>query len=233
MLETVLHATTRWDLPRLELSSKVQIGSHEWQPLAYTGADGALHRIITVDRWTDTDLAREGHSWFIAGDVAATGKAMTIHVIEIGQVRDGRRASPWARGWRHPTFSNVRMRFARKDGGDFEKWNKVYFTDGPQNGAEWVEGMYRDGVAQNLVKHIAVDAEPRGPILEQIFIEAHRAEKLLTERKNASWCTAPMSRGACDGFVPCPWQVACYENVTEPALTGLYVRKGESMLRVA
>jgi len=238
MLDTVLRAATKWNLPKLKDSPAVRLNSAvEWQPLAGVDDKGELHRFVTVDRWTEEDLARELHGWYVFGDVAATGKPMMIHAVEIGQMRGGRRASAWARGWKHPTMPNLKMHFARKDGSTFKGWTPVYLADhADMDPEEWVELMHREGVAQGLVRHVGVEVPADGvqqDTIRQIMQEAARAGVLISERRSTSWRAMPMSRGACDGLVPCPWQGACHAEVTDPATTGLYQLKSKSMLRVA
>jgi hypothetical protein len=239
MLETILRATTKWSLPALSDSPVVHLNSTTgWQPLAASGVDGELHRIITVDRWDEATLSRELHSWYCVGDLCATRRPMTIHAIEIGQTRNGRRASAWARGWKHPAMANLRMRFVREDGSQFKGWKPMYLADYPNSNVDvWVEQMHAEGVAEALVHHIPV-ALPSYSILSgtlsQMLLEARRASILLSERSSAPWASQPMSRGACDGLVPCPWQHACHDtDVTDPATTGLYRIKSNSILHVA
>lgn len=238
MLDTVLRAAARWGLPKLSDSPVVWLNSTtEWRSLASIDTEGELHRIITVDRWDDIALSRELHSWAVFGDISVTSRPMTIHVIEIGQVRHGRRASPWARGWRHPSMPNLKMHFARKDGTTFKGWVPVYFTDSRDTDADaWVGLMYAEGVGESLVHTVPVsvpDETVRADTLRQILQESARAAVLLSERGSGGWLAQPMHRAACDGMVPCAWQSACHQMVTDPATTGLYQIKGRSMLRVA
>lgn len=242
MIDTILRAAASWGLPPLTDSPIVRLNSiTSWQPLAFAASSAAnesLHRIITVDRWTDDNLAREAHSWYVTGDIAATRRPMTLHVIEIGQVRNGRRASAWARAWQHPTMPTLKLRFAHKDGSTFKGWKPIYLADSRKlDPAEWVKRMDAEGAAESLTRHIKIDV-PTDALCEdttrQIMLEASRASVLLSERRSAPWRSLPMSRGACDSIAaPCPWQHACYESATDLTSLGLYQIKGSAKVATA
>jgi hypothetical protein len=237
MVTTILRAAGRMGLARMEESAVVRLNSAtEWAPLAFTGEDG-LHRIVTIDRWTEDDLVRELHGWFVAGDMAATGLPLTLHVIEIGQQRGGRRASAWARAWRHPTMRNAsRLRFLHKDGTTFKGWNPVWLADEPSlDPAAWVDIMFAEGAAQRLWHRIPVaipSAAQAADTIRQILAEGARASVLISERASAGWRSLPMCRAACDGYgsVPCGWQGACYDTVENLTTTGLYVLRDRGRL---
>ena len=237
MIQTILRAAKRMELPVLAESPTVQLSSTvEYQPLAFT--DGVmLHRIITVDRWDDAALSRELHGWYTIGDQAVTGLPLTLHVIETGQTRNGRRASPWARGWRHPTLRNAhRIRFLHKDGTGFKGWTPVWLADERELDAEeWVEAMWKEGAVQAAWKDIAV-APPtlsqRSGTLGQLRLEAHRMSVLISERQSNPWSAIPMHRGSCDGMVPCGWQEACYRESNDVQESGLYRGRDQGTLQV-
>jgi hypothetical protein len=239
MLDTILRAAARMGLPHLGEHPGIKLNSGiTWQPLAFTSADG-LHRIVTIDRWSEADLVRELHSWFVAGDMATTGLDMTIHVIEIGQSRNGRRASAWARGWRNPVMKNAnRIRFIHKDGTSFKGWIPVWLADERDLDVDgWVGAMFKEGAAQRLWHTIPV-AMPteaqRAETMRQILGEGARASVLISERGSAPWSSAPMVRAACDGLgVPCGWQGACYGNGNDLVSIGLYIVREKGILRVA
>lgn len=237
LLETILVAAPRWSLPALADSPVVALNSTvQWQPLAFMDSTGELHRFITTDRiGTDgSTIARELHSWYVFGDMCVTRKPMTIHVVEIGQTRDGRRASAWARGWKHPAMANLKMRFARKDGGTFKGWNPVYLADGG-DAEEWVAQMYVEGVAQGLVHTVPVALPSEVVIADtvrQILLESSRASMLITERRSTPWSALPMSRASCDGMVPCPFQPCCHAENVNVGEIGLYIPRKQAYAAV-
>jgi hypothetical protein len=227
MLDTILRSAAKWKLPPLAPSPPVRLsGAADWQPEAFLSPDGTLHRFITVDGWSDADLSRELHGWGVVGDLCILNLPLTIHVVDIGRMRNGRRASPWARAWRHPTMPNLRMRFAKKDGGDFKGWTAYYLADHRDESPEdWVAQMEKEGAAQGAVRALRVeqpDAATLADTLGQLRVEAARASVLLSERASTPWAALPMSRSSCDLPFPCIWQHACYQPATPPQNTGLY-----------
>lgn len=227
MLGTILRAAEKWSLPRLGEAATVALGdSHEWRPLAFETA-AELHRIVTCEKWDEREMARELHGWYVFGDIAATGKEMVVHAVEIGRTRKGRRASPWARGWKHPSMPNLKMRFVNKAGQEFKAWKPVYLAEYPHSNVQmWVEQMYEEGIAQSLMHEVRVSVpadEVRMDTLRQMRMEAARAAGLA----GTAWREMPMSRGACDDRLsPCPWQHVCHQAVNKIEDTGLYVLRG-------
>lgn len=232
MLSTILPSLLRRGLPTLAAAAAVPLnGSVEWHTRAARGTDGMLHRWLTVDRWEPSDLSRELHSWWTLGDVAATRLPMVLHVIEIGQQRNGRRQSAWARAWKHPSMPSLRLRFRRTDGSEFRGYLPFYLSDQARVSAEaWVEQMWQERAAEPLM-HDAIaevpDAATCDIILRDILAETIAMRAALTDRVSSPFSVWPMSRGACDGGrVPCPWQAVCYASqVTDPSSLGLYQRR--------
>jgi hypothetical protein len=245
MLNTIVRSLAKLTLLTIKQPPPEQLSADvQWRVRSWADDSGTLHRWITIDSWSDADLIREMHSWFSAGDMAATGAGMILHVIEIGQVRrvasrvakngtgryggngiypEMRRASPWARGWRHPAIPQIQaLRFKRPGGEGFTGWEPIYLADSRQNPDDWVEAMWKDGAAQALVHHLTVDALPeqaRKDAVEHILAEASAMQSLAGTR----WQSLPMSRNACDGLVPCSYCNACYPNsMVDPAASGLY-----------
>ena len=238
MIDTTLRAMAKWQTGKLRVPNPERLNSSsEWQTLAFAGEHGMLHRVITVDRWTEDQFSKELHSWYTFGDICVTSKPMTLHVIEIGQTRGGRRSSGWARGWKHPAMRNTKLKFLHKDGSTFQGWTAVHLADHAELDAdEWVEQMVREGATDKLTRHLVVDppAEPvREDTLSQVLQEAARASRMLTERRSIPWSALPMSRAACDGNVPCPFQQVCHRQGVEIDKLGLYVPKDNGKVAVA
>lgn len=231
MLDTVLHAAAKMNVSKLSPAREVRLNSScSWQPLAALGEDGMLHRFITVDRWDEDALARELHGWYVFGDVAIARLAMVLHVFVIGQMRKGRRASAWARGWKRPEMPNLKMRFLKKDGTP-AGGIPIYLAELVGKDADpedWVAQMEHEGAVKALSRMLIVDvpgAEVCDDTLAQVLQEARRASVLLTERRSMTWQGMPMSRGACDGMSPCPYQPACHQLVTDLVSIGIYKSK--------
>ena len=250
MLETIIRSLAKLALLTVKPVSPVKLSpTVEWQVRSWADDSGTLHRWITVDDWSDADFYREMHGWWTAGDQAATGAGMTLHVVEIGQVRkvanrvaqngkgiyrtgQMRRASPWARGWRHPAIPQIQaLRFKRREGQNFSGWDPIYLADSRMDPEDWVQAMWKEGAAQALVHHLTINPLPhdaREAAREQVLAEAEAMQALAGK----DWRGMPMSRGACDGLVPCRFQECCYAvKPVDPATLGLYrVRKETSQL---
>lgn len=234
MLSTILRATQPIaHLPVLSPSTAAPLSpTKQWLPLAMVDEGGVLHRVTTTDRVDDAWMARELHSWYVFGDVAATRREMVIHVVEIGQQRDGRRASAWARGWKHPAMSALRMRFVKKGGEGFSKWSPVYLADNSSRSHEdWAQQLVAEGVAGTLIKEIRVAVPPSrvcDDTVAQVLAEGIRMKRLVDERGSSSWRTQPMHRAACDSNASgagCPFQYCCHSagsDTLNPADSGMF-----------
>ena len=240
MLQTVLRSVERARVPKLSDVPAARFNSQvAWKFLSHADDTGTLHRWVTVDHWGDDDIARELHGWYVFGDMVMAQQPMTLHVIEIGQIRTGRgiarRASLWARAWRHPTMPSLRIRFRRNDGEGFQGWQPYYLADhSDADPAEWVDGMWKEGAAQLLMHEVSVRLPGPDIIADtqrQIMWEATGMRETARDRGSSTWMALPMSRAACDGMVPCPFQTACYQSEPVDIETlGLYQPRGLSIV---
>lgn len=229
MLGTVLTAISRLALLILRPLPPVRIAMGvEWQPTAFADDAGTLHRWISVDAWDRDAIARECHSWYALGDMIACDVPMQLHVVVIGQVREGRRISPWCRGYLHPVLAGeLRFQKANPRGGyaslTGDKWKPAWLSDMPRMTASaWCDKMDADGVTPSLLLHPSI-AQPtdgaRRQLLAEVEEEAWRieAETERALRKGTGTvdqpsfpAATPGARANCDGLVPCPWQAACW-----------------------
>lgn len=221
LLDVLITALPRLGIPQGLESGRV-IPEHSWSLSSFAGRD-ELHRWITVDHWDEARQRAELHSWWVAGDVAAANLPMMIHVLEIGQMRKGQRSSLWVRGYRHPKMANVkRVRFQmRSREGSFRAWTPVRLADLRMDVEEWVEMLFEDEVPQLLTRTIRV-APPDPHKQGRTFLHDLEYEYARAGQLSPVWSELPMSRGSCDGFVPCPFQSICYEDV-DPETSGLFV----------
>lgn len=213
MLETIPRCLGRLVLLKVRHLDNVKLDDDTlWTPLAWADDSGELHRWITVSEWNQDALARELHGWHCFGDMAVLGQPLTLHAIHIGQMRNGRRSSTWARGWRHPVLN--KLRFRKTDGQKFDNWRATYLADqSPARWDAWAEQIQQEGAASALITHVRINAPSDATIADtqrQIRSEA-AAIRFLTESQT-QFHMLPMSRSACDGLVPCPWQHACYSD---------------------
>jgi len=235
MLATVLTAVSRLTLLALQpLSPAAPSPEWSWQFSSLADESGALHRWVTCDRFDDDTLMREAHGWRVFGDICVADAPLTLHVIEIGKMSKGRRQSPWVRAWSNPNFLYNKFKFQANDpkGGHRalrgEGWRPFWYAEQPKPDAgAWVDTMDAEGVTPGLLHHIAIrqpsDAV-RQDTLRQIGRVAAEASALAGE-----WWEQPMSRGQCDGLIPCPWQDACMRDKPAEGIAelGLYRIKGD------
>lgn len=228
MLETVLHAISKRNVPKMKEIKAVKIGRDiDWVFLAYQDIHGELHRTITVDRWDDERLTQEMHSWYVFGDIAAAGKPMNLHVIEIGRMRDGRRHSPWVRAWEQEHFKG-RIMFQKKSGGKLEgAWKPIFLPDTDRySAADWVGFMDHENVTDTLFHDVQITVPSIEHIKDfkrQVQIEARQMmewEEAVTDPR-----IVPMSRASCDNPYPCRFSPICFSPIIEVDVPGLGLYK--------
>jgi hypothetical protein len=187
---------------------------YEWTPGTFEDASGLRHRFVLVDHWDDDRLSAEAHSWATIGELAATGRPLTLHAIVIGAHRGGRRHSAWSKGYLHP--QNHSLRFARRKGGKHAgltgDWQEIWREKMPQVSTEkWIQGMQEDGVLVELVisRPVKLDTSDRR------LLAAQREIVQIQKDMEAATVEAPMRRSSCDetGRGPCPFQPICYSPV--------------------
>ena len=248
MLGPILVAISRAGLPKLKQAFPRYVTLDNtvlWYLSAFAeesetpGVLSQLHRWVTVDAWDDDACARALHSWAVMGDMAMAGCGMTLHVVVIGQERSGRRQSAWAKAWKH-SLSAVGMRFRSKDkDGQWQTpkgdgWSPFWLADNPRiDPAAWCDQMDDDEVTPLLLKSLSIalpSEESVRQTREQILFEGQRLAASLAERPGAAdGMSLPMARGACDGWVPCPWQWACYREHPAEGIgdLGIYTLRAE------
>lgn len=224
LLATTLEFLSRGELPALGSAPVVPLSSDiSWQCLAQPDKSGQLHRWVFLDAFGEDDLARELHGWPVFGDIAAAQAPMMLHVLVIGQRRDGRRASPWVRAFRQAAMPS-RIQFQRKSGAGLQgDWKPVWFQDSADpDPVAWVDRMIAERVPAELVHHLpvkGVSEAHRQSFIEQVTEEVRRMEAL----READPFSLPMSRGACDFPTTCQHQAACYGSASfEWVGSGLY-----------
>jgi len=222
LLNVLITTLPRVGIPRgLVEGSTIQLDGFFWKTSAFADPY-VLHRWITVDHWDDRRERQELHSWWVAGDIVATKKPMTLHVIEIGQMRNDKRQSLWVRGWRHPKLQNVRRVKFRLSRGTFNGWNQVRLADLHRDDVEeWVEWLLADAVPQTLLHTIEV--APTEPQIRERVVKDLQSEFLRTgQLAPAMWRDLPMSRSSCDFPYACPFQAVCYDGA-DLEKSGLFI----------
>jgi len=192
----------------------------EWQPMTFEDSSGLRHRFVLVDHWDDDRLTSEAHSWLTIGELAASGRPLTLHALVIGASRQGRRHSPWTKGYLHP--ANRQLRFGRrrkggKQSGLSGEWVETWRESYPQcSTQEWLRVMQEDGVLSELV----VSRPVKMNSTDIRLLAAQSEMAVIRASMESADVSAPMRRSSCDevGRGPCPFQPICYSPVaTSPA----------------
>lgn len=228
MLEAILTAMSRREMLVLQDRLPELLSSNlAWSFASHIDDLGSLHRWVTVDSWDDDAATRELHSWFSFGEVAAADTLLNLHVIEIGQLRAGRRHSPWGRAYQHPAVS-IR-KFQRTGNRSLQgQWNPVYYVDLRDNRDNtpdsWVDHMEREGVVDTLIHDVVI--KPPAPADRKRFIQDSKEFALAIQAVSTTDpLHLPMARPACDSGVPCPFISLCYNSAgLDPGTLG-YRRK--------
>lgn len=235
LLSTVVRAVSHLTLLTVKMPKPVVLNEDLlWQPLAWADDSGQLHRWVVTDHWDEDAKYRELHSWRTIGDIVMTEAPMMLHVVEIGNQHEGRRASSWTRAWQHPGLPSTKTRFRSPKGEPLRGWKPLYLADDRNaNHDDWVAQMMREGEVSRLVKHVTVNV-PSQTVVEdtrsQLIMEGEALRMATLTRLDSSWKAYPMSRAACDGFVPCAYQAVCYSDpakLVQIADLGLYLAKDE------
>ena len=169
-----------------------------------------LRRIVLVSHWTEEREESETRNWYTLGELAHYNLPMQLIVFVIGQQRNGKRSSPWVKGFLHP--QNKVLRFRRKDRAKSatfnEAWNTVLREDHAEISREkWLESMLKDDVLREAVFKIDV------PIPSPVVMERFRG---MAQRKlEALYATKEKPEAnlsSCDWPVPCPFRKCCWSN---------------------
>jgi hypothetical protein len=211
-IKTILEYVSRRTPLRIQPCPAKALGSEvSWQFDAYQDDSGALHRWVVMDQYTQSDLARELHSWSVVGDIAVADAPLQLHIVVLGRVSGGHIQGDWCRTFRHPVIAN-RYKFQKTTGEGLrgEQWKAQFYQDmgRRQTAKAWVDMMEADNVEPILHRDVRqFSADQRDRII--CDIEGLGWEIISSRIK--SWAGAAMSRGSCD-LPLCPWQDACYSS---------------------
>ncbi len=193
-----------WSVP-----GPVQLaGGALWTSGAYLDPSGShLRRIVLASAWSDDRHYSECRSWFSMGEICAYGLPMQQVVIVLGQRRDGKRHSPWAKGVRHPM--NKKLRFRKKNAikaGFKETWEPVWREDHDEiTTLDWLQAMLDDGVLPDVCFTVNVDV-PSAATRQHIVDLAARKLDELDKMK-----TLPDEQlTGCDWPRPCIFRTPCH-----------------------
>lgn len=226
-IRNVLEYLSRSTLLTLTQHPAVDLGEGlTWGFLSQRDESGVLHRWKFLDYITDDAVMKELHSWPVIGDIVAARAPMVVHFVSIGQTRNSRRVSPWARAYKSPTILGM-LRFQKKSGEALtENWKPVWFGDNPKNSAaSWVDQMLEDNAAEPLIRHVPVrEPDPVHAVnhLRDVRYEYRQMLNAGVDSNTLDPMTLPMCRTQCDTPYVCPHQQVCYSTKLTLENSGLY-----------
>lgn len=223
MLDTITRALSKTQLMCVRVDPQ---SPQSWSLSCWIDDTGTLHRWITVSRWDEDAMAREAHSWATVGDMAIADSPMILHVIEIGQQRNGRHGAAWSRAYKHPSLHNLKHHFRRRDGKSFQGWDSVYLADDSRHDADaWVNQAWEEGALEPLIHEIRFKPLSESARSETL-VQIEQITEEIKELDGKGWKDLPMSRPACDGFPPCPFSFVCYGG-GDKVLRENYILRGK------
>jgi len=227
-LETLLTTLSRRPLATtIPVKSKVLFSEAEWAFTSYQDANGELHRTITVSDYGEDTLTREMHSWYVVGDICVAKKPMHLHFIEIGQIRDGRRHTPWCKAMEH-AFIAKRIKFQNKGAKPLQgNWKSVWLSESSVWKAEdWCDVLFHEDVPDTLMHDVVIEVPSKERVadtLQQILIEARSMQEWEQAVQNPN--LVPMTRAACDFPYTCSFVPCCYGPQVDVDVAGLGIYK--------
>lgn len=149
----------------------VELGEgHIWESDCFLDPSGdSLRRVIAVSSWNDDRHFSTCRGWGTMGSMCAYGLPMKLCVVLLGQHRDGRYHSFWAKGSLHPV--SKQLRFRKKTEGKFkESWSQIWREDRDEiTTSDWLNAMLGDGVLQDSL--ILVDVPLPDPQVQKTIRE--------------------------------------------------------------
>lgn len=179
-----------------------------WTSAAYLDPSGTyLRRIALVSNWSDDRHYSEARSWFSIGEVAIYGLPMQQATVILGQSRNGKRSSPWAKGLLHPANKKLRFRKKHDVSQPFkDTWLPVWREDHDEiETTTWLQRMLDDGVLQDVCFKVDI---PALGALARDKIRDMAAQKL---EELAGLKAAPDAQlTGCDWPKPCLFRTPCH-----------------------
>lgn len=203
------------------------LGQH-WTSSALLSPSGThLRRVVLVSAWNADRHYEEVRSWYGIGEVAMYRIPMQMIVLVVGRNIDGRRSSPWTRGFLHP--QNHKLRFRKKSKSTFEtfsdKWEHVWREDRDEIEAHaWMQAMLDDDILRDVCFTVDIKV-PSDEECERItMLGSKRLDSLRVDASDQS--LLPQLRlSTCSKcqFLKCCWSTPAFE----PSEKSGYVRIGE------
>ena len=233
VMDVVIRCISKLVLLAVEEADDIMVsGDVIWKTLCWQDESGLLHRWVFLDKPDNDKIITEGHSWYVAGDIMLSRLPMTLHVVDIGRMRQGRFRSPWTTAYVLSMLPNTDYHFLSPRGEELKgKWNPKYLSDQAYDDYdEWADRIHHEGMAMRLIQHIPVKCPEISACNEtdrMVVNEAHDMRDAIL-----AWNKYPMNRGSCDLYSACPHQNLCYSVLpVNIASSSLYIpRKTDSVL---
>lgn len=189
----------------VEVGNQAQ-GRHTWRSACYE-VDGAIRRIVLVDRWSDDRKAQERVSWRTIGEACALKTPILMTAVTIGSSHDKRRISPWTRCYQHPKSRQYRFKRTTSHEDFGATWKPIWREDAGFATAEWLTRMGKDGCMADLVSTEQVGVPKRRDAyvreMQRHALDMERWGERLGEHP-------PMRLAGCYGFTPCIFGGVCH-----------------------
>jgi len=179
-----------------------------WASSAYLDHSGShLRRVVLVSNWSDDRHYSECRSWFSLGNVCVYHLPMQLVVIVLGQSREGKRHSAWAKGLLHPVNKKLRFRKKNAVGEPFKSsWEQIWREDHDEiTTHDWLQTMLDDGVLTDLCFNVNISVPEKSACQSILDMAARKLEKLEKMKSLPD----PQLTG-CDWPKPCVFRVPCH-----------------------
>jgi hypothetical protein len=183
------------------------VGSVNWVSSAYLGASGVrLHRVLLVSRWSSDRAKAERYSWHTLGEQSVYELPMTIHVVVLGQRRDGKYHGSFSKGWLHPHGRMLRIR--KRSGESFSgRWTIAWREEQDTISRDkWSETMEADGVMEDSMFEIECEP-PSQKMSSEIRLLAENKLRQIQEYKRVP----DMNPSSCFWPTPCQFVGCCWQ----------------------
>jgi hypothetical protein len=182
-----------------------------WTSGAFLSPDGStLRRVVLVSHWTEEREQSEKRSWYSMGEIAVYNLPMQMLVMVIGQMRNGRRSSPWVKGFLHP--QNRQLRFRRKDRAKSatfnEAWSVAWREEHDEISREtWLNAMLKDDVLREVCFRVDLPVLPASERNRVLDMSRRKLDRLysLKEKPEANL-------SSCEWPLPCQFKRCCWNN---------------------
>ncbi len=223
LADTLTSAIRRADDKAWRVAPPETVAGAPWSSSAFLDPTGnKLRRTVMVTAWTDSRHYSELRSWYAMGEMAVYNLPMTQVVLVLGQHRDGRRNSPWTKGFQHP--ANRKLRFRKKGRSSTEvfsdSWRQIWREDHDEiSNHDWLQAMHGDDILRDVcftVEIPALDQSARSRILQMAQKKVDRLLSLqVSPEPSLSVCDRP----------PCQFRGCCWSKEPySPAEGGDFVQ---------